>query len=62
MGDLVSISGSGRPPRVGNGTPLQYSCLEKSMGRGTWQGYSPWGYKELYTADKHSFSISVILP
>ena len=24
-------------PRVGNGTPLQYSCLENSMGRGAWQ-------------------------
>ena len=21
----------------GNGTPLQYSCLENSMGRGAWQ-------------------------
>ena len=21
----------------GNGNPLQYSCLENSMGRGTWQ-------------------------
>ena len=28
------------PPRVmdgeGNGTPLQYSCLENPMGRGAW--------------------------
>ena len=23
-------------PEVGNGTPLQYSCLENSMGRGAW--------------------------
>ena len=28
-----SISGSGRSPRVGNGNPLQYSCLENSMDR-----------------------------
>ena len=27
----------GRPPRKGNGNPLQYSCLENSMGRGAWQ-------------------------
>ena len=32
-----SISGSGRSPREGNGNPLQYSCLENSMDRGTWQ-------------------------
>ena len=23
-------------PREGNGNPLQYSCLEKSMGTGAW--------------------------
>ena len=27
---------SGRSPGEGNGTPLQYSCLENSMDRGTW--------------------------
>ena len=26
-GDMGSISGSGRSPGVGNGNPLQYSCL-----------------------------------
>ena len=26
-----------RPPGEGNGSPLQYSCLENSMGRGAWQ-------------------------
>ena len=31
-----SIPGSGRSPGVGNGNPLQYSCLENSMDRGTW--------------------------
>ena len=29
------IPASRRSPRVGNGTPLQYTCLENSMGRGT---------------------------
>ena len=26
----------GLAPGVGNGTPLQYSCLGNSMGRGAW--------------------------
>ena len=41
------IPGSGRFPGEGNGSPLQYSCLENSMGRGAWVGYSLWGHKEL---------------
>ena len=34
-----SIPGSGRSPGsgIGNGNPLQYSCLENSMDRGLWQ-------------------------
>ena len=36
-GDPDSIPGSGRSPREGKGYLLQYSCLEKSMDRGTWQ-------------------------
>ena len=36
-GDVGSIPGSsGRSPVRGNGTPLQYFCLENSMGRGAW--------------------------
>ena len=35
-GDSSSIPGSGRSPGVGNSNPLQYSCLENSMDRGTW--------------------------
>jgi len=35
-GDLGSIPGLGRSPGEGNGTPLQYSCLENPMGRGAW--------------------------
>ena len=31
--DVSSIPGSGRCPREGNGTPLQYSCLRNSMDR-----------------------------
>ena len=35
-GDLGSIPRSGTSPEEGNGYPLQYSCLEKSMDRGAW--------------------------
>ena len=31
-----SIPGSGRSPAVGNGNPIQYSCLENPMDRGAW--------------------------
>ena len=31
--DMGSIPGSGRSPGVGNGNPLQYSCLENPMDR-----------------------------
>ena len=31
------IPGLGRSPGEGNGSPLQYSCLENSMDRGAWQ-------------------------
>ena len=36
-GDGGSIPGSGRSPGERNGSPLQYSCLENPMDRGTWQ-------------------------
>ena len=34
--DSGSIPGSGRSPGVGNGSPLQYFCLENSLDRGAW--------------------------
>ena len=34
-GDVDLIPGSGRS-EVGNGNPLQYSCMENSMGIGAW--------------------------
>ena len=37
-GDAGSVPGSGRSRGVGNGNPLQYSCLENPMDRGAWQG------------------------
>ena len=35
-GDMSSVSGSGRSPEGGNGSPLQYSCLGNPMDRGVW--------------------------
>ena len=36
-GDAGSILGSGRSSGGGLGNPLQYSCLENPMDRGSWQ-------------------------
>ena len=35
-GDLGSVPGLGRSHGEGNGTPLQYSCLENPMDGGAW--------------------------
>ena len=35
-GDADSILGLGRFSGEGNGNPLQYSCLENPMDRGSW--------------------------
>ena len=36
-GDVGLILGLGRFPGGGNGNPLQYLCLENTMGRGAWR-------------------------
>ena len=57
-GDLGSIPGLGRSPGKGNGSPLQYSCLEKPMDHARARTRSPspraW-IKRLhtYTENKH---------
>ena len=35
-GGVGLISGSGRSPGEGNGSPLQYSCLGNPIDRGAW--------------------------
>ena len=35
--DMGSILGWERSPGTGDGTTLQYSCLDNSMGKGAWQ-------------------------
>ena len=37
VGDPGLIPGLGRSPGKRNGNPLQHSCLENSINRGTWQ-------------------------
>ena len=55
-GDLCSISGSGRSPGEGNGSPLQYSCLENPMdSERILVVYSPWGRKESDTDQRQTF-------
>ena len=36
-GDVSLIPGLGRSPGGGNGSPLQYSCLENPMDGGAWR-------------------------
>ena len=45
-GDMSSGPGMGRSPGGGNGTPFQYSCLEKFHGQRSLTGYSPWDHQE----------------
>ena len=60
--DAVSISGSGRSPEEGHGSPLQYSCLENPIKRGSWWGYSPCGHQRvrhsLATREQHCYKRS----
>ena len=59
-GDLDLIPGLGRSSGEGNGSPLQYSCLENPMDGGAWQatvhavGCNPWGRKEWDTTERLS--------
>ena len=48
-GDTGSIPGSERSPGIGNGSPLQYSCLGYPMDRGAWRATVHGVAKELDT-------------
>ena len=41
-GDMGSIPESERFPGIGNGNPLQYSCLRNAMDRGAWRTVDHW--------------------
>ena len=49
-----SLGWEDSPPGEGNGNPLHYSCLENSMDRGAWRGYSTWSSKESVTSERLS--------
>ena len=49
IGDAGLIPGLGRSLGEGNGNPLEYSCLENSMDRGTWRATVHEVAKELDT-------------
>ena len=51
VGGGGSIPSWGRSSGVGNGNPLQYSCLEKIYRPRNLAGYSPWGHNELGTTE-----------
>ena len=50
-GDSGSIPGLGRSPGDGNDNSHQYSCLDKSMGKGTLQA-TVHGFAELDTTEQ----------
>ena len=67
VGDMGSNPGLGRFPGVENAYPLQYSCLENPMDRGTWwatvqfssvQSLSIWLFATSWTAT-HQASLSM---
>ena len=51
--DVGSIPGSERSPGEGNGNPLQYSCLENPMDRGTWGLQSMGSQRDKTEATEH---------
>ena len=53
-GDLGLIPGLGNIPWRRAWQPLQYSCLENLHGQRSLVGDSPWGHKELGTAEQLS--------
>ena len=52
--DVGSIPRLGRSPGVGNGNPLQYSCLENPTDREAWQA-TVHSVSEESDATEHTF-------
>ena len=62
VGDLGSSPGSGRSPGEGNGTPLQYSCLENPMDGGAWWAAVHGVAKSRARLSNVTHSLSVYVP
>ena len=60
-GDPRSIPGLGRSPGEGNGSPLQYSCLENPVDRGAWWTTVHGVEKSWTRLSDFSFSLSFFL-
>ena len=62
-GDPCLIPGSGRFPGDGNGKPLHYFYLEKSMDRGAWWAtvHGSWDLKESPKTEQLTLSLSAII-
>ena len=58
-GDLGLTPGSGRSPGEGNGHPLQHSCLENPMDRGTLWATVP-GVAESDMTEQLTFRASLV--
>ena len=56
-GDPGWIPGLGRSSAVGNGSPLQYACLENPMDRGAWRA-TVHGVAELNMTEGLTLSLS----
>ena len=50
--DIDLIPGLRGSPGEGHGNAHQYSCLKNPQGQRSLAGYSPWGSKELDTAER----------
>ena len=60
-GDAGSIPRLGISPGVGNGNPLQYSCLETHMDRGAWQAADHHGVAKSQTRLSNSTHMWLVL-
>ena len=56
---LIAVNYYFKMLRKGNGSPLQYSCLEKSHGWRSLVGCSPWGHEALDMTERLDFHFSL---
>ena len=59
-GEPGPILGSGRWPGIGNGNPLQYSCLQNSMNIGAWHAMVNEVLKSLTWLSTHTQTLTII--